>query len=94
MYKRIDKQVALLERITEDIPDVLERDPTSLAERYHPGGFEQNVGPALRALHSFLKEADPNQYWDGLRKVVTEDGNIFWLCEEHARPYQVRPLQL
>ena len=94
MYKRIDKWVELLEKITEDIPDIVERDPTNLAERSHLGGFEQNVGPALRALHSFLKEADPNQYWDGLQKVVTEDGNIFWLCEEHALPYQIRPLQL
>ena len=59
-----------------------------------PGGFEQNIGPALRVLHSFLKEADPHQYWDGLQKVVTEDGNILWLCLEHAHPYRVQPLQL
>jgi len=93
-YKQLDKQVQLLERIIEDIPDMAEYNPTSLAERHHPGGFEQNIGPALRVLHSFLKEVDPYQYWDGLQKVVTEDGNILWLCEEHAHPYQVQPLQL
>ncbi|HEX3642616.1 MAG TPA: hypothetical protein VHV10_15110, partial [Ktedonobacteraceae bacterium] len=93
-YKQVNQQVELLNKITEELDRSIEHDSTSLAERSHPSGFEQNVGPALRALHSFLKEADPNQHWDGLQKVVTEDGNIFWLCEEHARPYQVRPLQL
>ena len=94
MYKRLDNQVQLLEKIIEDLPDIAEHDPTSLAERHHPGGFEQNIGPALRVLHSFLKEADPHQYWGGLQKVVTEGGNILWLCEEHAQPYQVQPLRL
>ncbi|HEY4033713.1 MAG TPA: hypothetical protein VGL94_07115, partial [Ktedonobacteraceae bacterium] len=89
-----DNQVQLLEKIIEDLPDMAEHDPTSLAERYHSGGFEQSIGPALRVLHSFLKEVDSHQYWDGLQKVVTEDGNLLWLCEEHARPYQVQPLQL
>ena len=93
-YKQLGKQIDLLEQIIEDIPQIAEHDPLSLEERHHPGGFEQNIGPALRVLHSFLKEADPHQYWDGLEKVVTEDGNILWLCQEHAYPYRARPLQL
>jgi hypothetical protein len=40
---------------------------------------------ALRALHVFLREADKTQHWCGLQKVVTNDGNILWLCAEHAR---------
>ena len=93
-YKQHEKQIDLLEQIVEAIPQIVEHDPSSLADRHSLGGFEQSIGAALQVLHSFLKEADPNQYWDGLQKVITEDGNIFWLCEEHARPYQVRPLQL
>jgi hypothetical protein len=45
-------------------------------------------------LHGFLKEADPSGYWDGLEAILMEDGNVFWLCEEHARPYRVQPLQI
>ena len=52
------------------------------------------IGPALRALYSFLKEKDKAQLWGGLQKVVTPDGNILWLCEMHARPYESAPLQL
>ncbi|HWS83334.1 MAG TPA: COR domain-containing protein [Ktedonobacteraceae bacterium] len=93
-YKQVNQQVKLLKLIAEEVAPSIEHDAIGLAEESYSGGFEQNVGPALRALHSFLKEADPNQYWDGLQKVLTEDGNIFWLCEEHALPYQIRPLQL
>jgi internalin A len=96
VYRQIDKQVELLEKIIADIPDLDEKVSVDLAEmeRSHLGSWEQSSGAALRVLHSFLKEADPNDYWDGLRRVITEDGNIFWLCEEHAYPYRVQPLQI
>ena len=93
-FKQIEKQVGLLEKITEDLPEIVESDPGSFAEKHQMVGQEQVLGPALRVLHSFLKEVDPQEYWDGLHKIVTPDGNILWLCEEHARPYQVQPLQL
>ncbi len=41
-------------------------------------------GSALRALHAFLREVDTTQHWCDLRKVATNDGNILWLCAEHA----------
>ena len=46
-------------------------------------------GAALRALHVFLREVDKTQHWCGLKKVVTNDGNILWLCAEHARFHEV-----
>jgi hypothetical protein len=48
----------------------------------------ETEGPALRALHSFLKEADKSEHWGGLRKTPTNDGNIFWLCAEHQPLYK------
>ena len=57
-------------------------------------GPEQTIGPALRFLHNFLREVDQQQFWGGLEKVVTPDGNILWLCSLHARPYEVQPLTL
>ncbi len=96
VYKHIDKQVGLLEKIIEDIPDLDEKGSVGLTEmeRARSGGWEHSSGAALRVLHSFLKEADPSEYWDGLQRVITEDGNIFWLCEKHAYPYRVQPLQI
>jgi hypothetical protein len=47
----------------------------------HPqtGYDQQYIGSALRALHHYLQEADPNQVWGGLQATLTPDGNILWL---------------
>jgi hypothetical protein len=55
---------------------------------------QQAVGPALRAVYNFLREADTAQFWGGLSKVLTPDGNILWLCEVHRKQYEVKRLQL
>ena len=52
------------------------------------------TGPALRALHSFLVEADPGKNWGGLYETVTPDGNILWLCDIHRQQYEAKPLEL
>ena len=41
--------------------------------------------PPGTAGHVFLREADKTQHWCGLQRVLTNDGNILWLCAEHAR---------
>jgi hypothetical protein len=46
-------------------------------------------GEALRALHAFLRARDKAGNWCGLQRVVTNDGNILWLCPEHARQHSV-----
>jgi internalin A len=94
-FKAIDNQLKLLETLTGDIPNmVVESDPLKSVERDMHIGREQAEGAALRVLHSFLNEVDTSHYWGGLQKVATEDGNILWLCGEHARPYAVRELRL
>ena len=93
-FKTIDAQLKLLEKITEDLPEFTKEKPMSPTESPMHVGQEQTIGPALRFLHSFLKEVDPQQFWGGLQKVVTLDGNILWLCSLHAHPYEVQPLSL
>src|SRR5258707_296447 len=50
------------------------------------------IGPALRALHSFRTRADAGRTWGGLQKTITPDGNILWLCAEHRKQYEAKPL--
>ncbi|MCP4363601.1 MAG: GTPase [Chloroflexi bacterium] len=57
----------------------------SLDDRF---SYQEVEGPSLRALHSFLKEKDDKQNWCGLHRTPTNDGNIFWLCDEHRKTYQ------
>jgi internalin A len=93
-FKQVEAQLKLLELITEDLPEITEGKPmrTTESQMYFRQGH--TIDPALRFLHSFLKEVDPQQFWGGLQKVVTSDGNILWLCSQHSYPYQVQALSL
>lgn len=91
----LQPDIDLMEEITQNFPTL------TISELMKPiaaeTDMEENieaVGPALRALYNFLKQVDPNEVWSGLYKTPTPDGNILWLCEEHRREYQSRPLNL
>jgi len=91
--EQMKSSIDLMEQITKSLPEL----PTlSGAKRVlgqvDAGGDQQAVGPALRALYSFLKEADPAATYRGLFKTPTSDGNILWLCDVHREPYLAKPL--
>lgn len=93
--KQIQANIDLLEQIVQDMPEFASYDSMKdIEEKTQTDQFQRTVGPALRALHSFLKEADPSQLWGGLDKIVTPDDNILWLCDKHRQQYIVKPLKL
>jgi internalin A len=84
-----------LETITDDLPGmVVDSDPMRSVEKDMHLGREHVEGAALRVLYSFLSEVDKSTYWGGLKRVATPDGNILWLCGEHAKTYEVQALRL
>ena len=64
-------------------------------QEMHDFGIHEIEGAALRAFYRFLLEVDESQHWCGLHKTLTNDGNIFWLCDEHREEkilaHQKRP---
>jgi internalin A len=89
--KAFQDQVDLLEKIIDDIPNLDVLDSVATVTRQTRIVEEQQaVGPALRALHAFLKEQDSSETWGGLHKTLTPDGNILWLCSDHRRQYEAR----
>jgi internalin A len=44
--------------------------------------------PNLRYVRKLLDELDPNHTWGGLRRTVTPEGYILWLCPEHLKEYR------
>jgi internalin A len=40
-----------------------------------------------RTLRALLNELDPTEYWGGLSRIYTPEGDVLWLCQEHARQY-------
>ncbi|HEU5377637.1 MAG TPA: hypothetical protein VFV38_19610, partial [Ktedonobacteraceae bacterium] len=91
--EQIQKQVTLMEEISDRIPQIGKLDTLSEADpEPHLHHDQQVTGAALRALHQFLVQADPSRNWGGLDKVVTPDGNILWLCEKHRQEFEAKPL--
>jgi hypothetical protein len=91
LVKQFQDQLDLLEHITDDIPNLGTLDTMkSVASRIRVVEEQQAVGPALRALHAFLKEQDSNEQWGGLNKTLTPDGNILWLCSTHRQQYEAK----
>ena len=86
-YKTIELNVELYGAVAQALPDFAEQTDRmarrAMAADLDAGTVEAE-GAALRALHVWLREVDKTQHWCGLQKVVTNDGNILWLCPEHA----------
>ena len=89
--KSFDNEIDLLGKLNEELPEIGEGD-SLLDEEFRVA--DEQVGSALRVLYNFLKDVDRSEHWAGLQKVITPDGNILWLCHQHARFYQTQPLQL
>jgi internalin A len=93
--KQMQANFDLLEQITQALPEFASYDSIKdVNEQTQTDQYQRAVGPALRALHTFLVEADPGQIWGGLYKIPTPDGNILWLCDKHRQQYIARPLKL
>lgn len=91
--EQIQKQIALMEEISNQIPHLGKLNTLSEAVPDPHLHHDQRVtGAALRTLHQFLLQADPSRNWGGLSEVVTLDGNILWLCEKHRQEFEARPL--
>ena len=89
--KQLQSYIDLMEEITKELPEIADLDSMDDIDKQ---SGQDAVGPALRALHSLLNEIDPSQKWGGLHKTPTPDGNILWLCGEHYKEYEVKPLKL
>ena len=86
--KRLAGKIKLMEELAKKLSerDYLEAE---MLERTGVGAKAERIeGTELRALRKLLDEADPNQEWGGLEKVLTPEGHYLWLCEEHAKEYK------
>ncbi len=79
----------LFKEVAAKLPEIKDSEDLELAgtvgEIADPDGAE---GAALRALRVLLDEKDPQQYWGGLKKILTPEGHYLWLCEHHAAQYK------
>lgn len=43
---------------------------------------------ALQGLNNLFRQAEEGDKWCGLKKITTNDSNIFWLCSEHMNLFE------
>jgi len=84
----------LMTEILDVVPEfIVEEELKDLNIQAPASQVARPTGAALRALYSYLDQADRTHYWSGLSKTITPDGNILWLCEKHRQPFIAKPLQ-
>jgi internalin A len=80
-----DAEISLMSQLVETLPSdlAISIEDAALVEA------RQLEGAPLRSLRRLLDTLDPSRQWGGLRPVLTPEGHLLWLCEEHTRPYIV-----
>lgn len=70
------------------LPDIEDRIESRLSDALHETEHaDRATGAALRALRVLLDKKDPSRHWGRLKKVLTPEGHILWLCHFHAKQY-------
>jgi internalin A len=81
----------LFKELAAKLPEIEASEDLELTDKIARGEDldpERADGAALRALRQLLSEKDPQQYWGGLKNILTPEGHYLWLCEHHAAEYK------
>lgn len=75
----------LMKEMTGKLPDNIDMADRS---RLREGALSDAQRSGVLALHSVLREQDPNQERLGLRRLPTYTGDFLWLCQRHYEERQ------
>ncbi|WP_264935753.1 COR domain-containing protein [Streptomyces sp. A012304] len=81
--KQLKDDIAAMEALVDETRGFDDWDPHDDSW----GLTETEWGTQFDATLALLAKLDPDRRWGGLSKVVTPEGDTFWLCGQHARPY-------
>jgi len=87
--ERFKNGIEFTKALVEELPDYGD-DALPISEE---GAGEplagQAEGAALRVLRHVLEKLDPARKWGGLRPILTPEGHLLWLCNEHADRFKL-----
>lgn len=92
VFKQVDierfaPEIDVFHEILADLPEIRVIDALDNAQLDAKVQTMQRVeGVALEALHTFL-QGQPRP-WQGLSQIITDDGTILWLCEQHRKEFE------
>ena len=70
-----------------DFPEEMDEEPTVDRLPRSSDGSQKLEGAALRSFAELINKLDSDRRYQGLRKVLTPEGQFLWLCEHHAAQY-------
>jgi len=88
--KSVEYDVKLMEKLVAALPSAYNK----LVEANAITSAGQSVkahksGASLRSLRLLLESLDKGQVWGGLAPILTPEGHLLWLCDDHSRTYDV-----
>ena len=82
LAQQLTYETSLMTALVSQLPEAHE------SGRLQAGGFREiEFDVDYRALRALLYELDPGNRWAELSRVYTPEGQILWLCRDHARLY-------
>jgi hypothetical protein len=82
------RDLEFMTALVKELPDVNDLEQLSVPIGLGKDSFSGRVeGAGLRALWVFLRNLDRSEKWGGLQRTLTPEGDVLWLCREHARKY-------
>src|SRR5262249_27037898 len=81
LAKQLSNETSLMKELVTQLPAKLSpSDPVDVLQN-------SNLDVDYRALYSLLHQLDPTDHWAGLSRMPTPEGEILWLCRDHAGKY-------
>jgi hypothetical protein len=82
LTKRLENEIALMTELVSQLPERIGAERIRTSDMRHP-----SLDVDYRTLYAVLHTLDPNDHWAGLSRVYTPEGEILWLCRDHAHQY-------
>jgi internalin A len=64
------------------------KDYSKIAEDFKPIDLIENQDFSIREIRTLLDKVDPSSKWNGLKRLVSPEGYILWLCAQHYSEYK------
>jgi GTPase SAR1 family protein len=80
MAKQLTNETKLMTVLIDQLPNDLD------VNLMRSGGIPEHIqfDADYRALYALLHQLDPTDRWAGLSRTYTPEGDVLWLCRDHA----------
>jgi hypothetical protein len=82
LAKQLGDETSLMTELVSQLPEGLS------FERFHEVPDHVELDVDYRILYALLDQLDPSHRWAGLSRAYTPEGEVLWLCRDHAHQYR------